>query len=42
MYVHLDQVRAGLGDGPGDQVRAGLGDGPQGKLDLPHLALVLD
>jgi len=42
MYVHLDQVRAGLGDVPGDQVRAGLGDGPQGKLDLPHLALVLD
>ena len=27
MYVHLDQVRAGLGDGPGDQVRADLGDG---------------
>jgi len=39
--VHLDQVRAGLGNGPGDQVRADLGDGRRGKLDLPHLAHVL-
>jgi len=39
--VHLDQVRAGLGDGPGDQVRADLGDGRRDELDLPVLPHVL-